>query len=95
MSVENFPGEFRRQRVITAREQYAQAEPPSKLVWELCPYLRMHQDDSRCHQCAQWTVQDIGDGPEKWTPGCYVLAAEACRVAAAMTARLVAEGVIK
>jgi len=53
------------------------------MVWELCPYTR-YEPLKRCEQCPQWE-----DDPQhgKVQRGCYMLAAEACRVVTAMERR--------
>lgn len=84
-----FPGRFHRHRQLSPKEMYAVPEPPDELVWELCPYLRLHrQDDWRCRQCPRW-VHDERHG--KLCLGCYGMAQEAVRVVLGMQAKLAGE----
>lgn len=83
-NVINFPKEKVYPREVRGFEIWAQPEPPSEMVWAICPYLRSNQDDPRCNNCPPLeTDVDYGD----MTRGCYVFAAEACRVVFAMQAR--------
>ena len=70
--------------VVGAREMYDQAEPTDEMVWAVCPWLRTHRDESRCHRCPQWE-EDETYGPVQ--RGCYALASEACRIVFAMLNR--------
>lgn len=84
MSVVNFPKRPFRQELVKPDEMYAQREPSDAMVWEVCPYLRQHAKDMRCHGCPREEV-DPDHGPV--TRGCYLMAREACRVLFAMQAR--------
>ena len=75
------PVRYRRPRSLTGKEIWDAPAPPAEMVWEVCPYLRLHEDDPRCRQCPQWE-DDPGYG--KVQRGCYGLAEEACRVVFAM-----------
>lgn len=79
--VVRLPIEFRRHRKITPREIWASSEPPSEMVWEVCPYTRNCEP---CQGCPQWE-EDEQHG--KLQRGCYGTAAEACRVVEAMQRR--------
>lgn len=76
-----FPGEIRRQTVLTGREIWDAGEPTDFMVWEICPYLRTHDP---CHGCAREVECDYAlneDGaPAMVKYGCRALAEEACRV---------------
>lgn len=79
------PTDFRHPRSVKPAEMYAQAEPPSEMVWELCPYTsNVKDDDRRCRHCPQWE-EDEHHG--KMQRMCYGLASEACRIVFAMQRR--------
>lgn len=85
MSITDFPKQKIYPRLLDGREIWDQQEPPSEMVWEICPYTRSStKDDDRCHHCPQWE-----DDPDygKVQRGCYGMAAEACRIVFAMQAR--------
>lgn len=70
---------------VRGKEVWEQDEPPAEMVWAVCPYLRMHKEESRCHHCPKWEKdKDYG----KVQRGCYSFAAEACRVVFAMQRRV-------
>jgi hypothetical protein len=83
-SITKFPTRYRRPRQVRGREIYQQAEPEPEMVWEVCPYLRMHMEEDRCAQCPPWH-QDPDYGTMQH--GCYGLAAEVCRIVFAIQAR--------
>lgn len=83
--ITRLPVEFRHPRSITATEIWDAPEPVAELVWEVCPYIKGHPDsDFRCAHCPPWW-----DHPEHGVVrrGCYVLAAEACRIVFAFQKR--------
>jgi hypothetical protein len=84
MSVTKLDVQFRRAPQVSPREIWDQAEPPPEMVWEVCPYLRGHLDESRCQQCPPWE-DDPAHG--KVSRGCYGLAGEVCRIVFAMLVR--------
>lgn len=69
---------------VRGKEVWDQVIPPDEMVWAVCPYLRMHQEESRCHHCPEFE-EDEHYGPVQ--RGCYSFAAEACRVVFAMQRR--------
>ncbi len=75
------PMTYRHQSRVMAGEIWAQDEPPSEMVWEVCPYLRGHLDDSRCAHCPRWERDEQYGQVQR---GCYGIAAEACRIVFAM-----------
>jgi len=79
-----FPIEKIHPRTVRGREIWAQQEPPTEMVWAVCPWLRLHRDESRCHHCPRYE-QDADYGTVQ--RGCYALAAEVCRVVFAMQER--------
>jgi hypothetical protein len=83
-NVKKLDTRFHRSRAVSGREIWDQAEPPCEMVWEVCPYLRSHLDESRCMQCPRWE-----DDPDygKVQRGCYGMAAEVCRIIFAMQMR--------
>lgn len=87
-----FPKSKRHRRSVSGNEIWDQQEPPKEMVWEVCPYLRMHRmakDEHHCKHCPPTAdVPNYGKG----IPGCYGLAAEACRIVFAMQARQKKDG---
>lgn len=70
---------------VKGREIWDQREPPSDMVWEMCPYTRSTTDaDPRCYHCPK-TETDKNHGEVQ--RGCYGMAAEACRIVFAMQTR--------
>jgi hypothetical protein len=67
---------------LTGREIWDAEEPPPEMVWAMCPYLRRGDD---CAECP--TEEYDGHSEQMVQRGCYTLAAEACRVVAAMQSR--------
>lgn len=82
MSVVEFPKEKVYPKLLGGREIWDQAEPPSEMVWEVCPYTRSH--DAGCKHCPRFE-DDKDYGPMQ--RGCYGMAAEVCRVVFAMQKR--------
>lgn len=79
-----FPVEKIFPRTVRGHEVWAQPEPPQEMVWAVCPYARMHDDEPRCSHCPPWE-EDPDHG--KMRRGCYGIAAEICRIVFAMQAR--------
>lgn len=78
-----FPREKVYPNTVDGYEVWAQAEPPSAMVWAVCPWMR-RGDESRCMHCPQWEVDpDYGQVQR----GCYGIAAEVCRVVFSMQRR--------
>lgn len=69
---------------VKGRELWKQQEPPSEMVWAVCPYLRGHMDESRCCHCPAWEEHKHHGKVQR---GCYGMAAEVCRVVFAMQVR--------
>lgn len=84
MSVIKLDVRYRRPRTVRGREIYTQPKPSSEMVWEICPYLRMHCKEDRCSQCPE-EFEDETYGT--MIHGCYGLAEEVCRIIFAMQAR--------
>jgi hypothetical protein len=85
MTVTTFPKQKVFSPSCSGREIWDQKEPPSDMVWEICPYTRSTtKDDDRCHHCPQWEI-DPDHG--RLQRGCYAMAAEACRIVFAMQKR--------
>lgn len=70
-------------RSVKSKEVWAQERPPDEMVWEICPYIRNNLD--KCCHCPH-SYEDPTYGP--MSDGCYVLAAESCRIVFAMQKRL-------
>jgi len=83
-NVAKFPREKVYPHIVRAREMYKQPCPPDEMVWAICPWLRAHRDESRCHHCPKWEP-DKQYG--KLQRGCYAMAAEACQIVFAMQKR--------
>ncbi len=84
-SVDKIPVRYRRPRNLTGKEIWDVSEPPSEMVWEVCPYLRMDKEDKGCQQCPQWEEDERYGKTQR---GCYGLASEACRIVIAMQRKL-------
>lgn len=89
MTVTKFPVERVFANTVKGHEVWAQKEPSQEMVWAICPYTRTTQGDTRCLHCPKWE-----DDPDygKMSRGCYVIAAEACRIVFAMQKRESNEG---
>lgn len=88
MTVTKFPVEKVYPDAVGGREVWAQTEPSQEMVWAICPYTRSNQHaikgDNRCLHCPRYEEDpDYG----LMSRGCYVMAAEACRIVFAMQAR--------
>lgn len=70
---------------VRGREVYTQPEPPDEAVWDMCAYTNAGENSHRCYRCPRWE-EDPTYGP--MSPGCYVHAAEATRVAWAWARRI-------
>lgn len=82
--VTQFPLEKVYPNSVKGKEIWAQKEPPSEMVWAVCPWMRQHNDDSRCRRCPRFEEDpDYG----QMQRGCYGMAAEVCRVVFAMQNR--------
>lgn len=82
--ITKFPIEKIYPPMVRGREVWAQQDPPDAMVWAVCPYTRMHQEETRCNHCPAWeTDPQYGD----MRRGCYGIAAEVCRVVFAMQKR--------
>lgn len=82
--ITEFPIERVYPNLVDGREVWAQDEPPTEMVWAVCPWMRSHHDESRCHHCPRYeTHPDYG----QMQRGCYGIAAEVCRVVFAMQRR--------
>lgn len=81
MAVVPLNARFHRARALSGEEVWRAPRPPSEMVWELCPYLRMSEDESRCRQCPEWETDPHYGKVQR---GCYALSQEACRVVLAM-----------
>lgn len=79
-----FPGEKVYPNLVKGEEIHRQPEPTEEMVWAVCPWLRAHQDDSRCRHCPAW-FEEPNYGTMRY--GCYGMAAETCKVIFAMQAR--------
>lgn len=90
--VEKIPIRYKRPRILTGREIWDVPDPPPEMVWEICPYLRLHKEHTRCQQCPTWE-EDKEYG--KIQRGCYAMASEACRVVLAMKEQILVEGTAK
>jgi len=84
MSVVKLNVTYRRPRKVRGKEIWAQSEPPSEMVWEICPYVKHHPNDYHCMQCPAW-FEDPTYGT--FQRGCYGMAAEVCRIIFAMQVR--------
>lgn len=69
-------------RTVRGSEVWAQDEPPSEMVWAICPYIRNNLKN--CTHCPRY-LEDEDHGQVQ--SGCYGFAAEACRVVFAMQRR--------
>lgn len=78
MTVVDIRDRYRRPRQIKGKEIWESPEPSDLMVWEVCPYLRNNEG---CSECPSWE-HDEHHG--KVRRGCYMLAAEACRVVMAV-----------
>lgn len=78
----NFPVEKTYPKAVDGKEVWDQQEPPPEMVWAMCPYTDGRLSD--CRHCPKWLTDEDGDTVSR---GCYVFAAEACRVVFAMQAR--------
>lgn len=86
MTVMKFPLEKVHPAIVDGREIWKQQEPPEEMVWAVCPHLRVHHDESRCHHCPRYERHpDYGEVQR----GCYGLAAETCRIVFAMQRRAI------
>lgn len=85
MTVEKIPVDYTRPKILTGKEIWAVPEPPSEMVWEICPYLRMDSKHEGCRQCPQFEDHEHYGQCQR---GCYGLAEEACRVVFAMQKKL-------
>lgn len=82
--VVKFPGERVFPNTVGGHEVWKQDDPQQEMVWAVCPYTRMHLDETRCHHCPPWEQdEDYGE----MRRGCYGIAAEVCRIVFAMQAR--------
>lgn len=81
-TVIKFPRLKRYPQTVSGKEVWAQEEPPTKMVWEVCHYT--NSNNECCAHCPQWE-----DDPDygKVQRGCYTRAAEACRIVFAMQNR--------
>jgi len=84
MNIVKLDQPYHRPRQVRGREIWDQKEPSSEMVWEICPYLRMHLDEGRCNQCPR-DYEEPNHGPAHH--GCYILAVEVCRIIFAMQKR--------
>ncbi len=75
------PMEYRYPRTVKGREVWDQQEPPPEMVWAVCPYTKPSHE--KCKHC----TQEIDPIYGTFTHGCYMFAAEACRVVFAMQNR--------
>ena len=79
--VVDFPVKRTYPRTMTASEMWDSPDPSDQMVWEVCLYLR---NCNPCHNCPRYeTDEHYGTIMQ----GCYVMAAEACRVVMAMQRR--------
>lgn len=80
-TVTKFPIEKTYPRTVRGKEVWAQQEPPEEMVWAVCPYTDGQL--KKCRHCPKWIEED-GAAVSR---GCYVFAAEVCRVVFAMQGR--------
>lgn len=84
MAVIKFPKKRTFRPVLRGHEVWAQEEPPSEMVWEVCNYTRNRRSESDqdgCYHCPRLEVDPEHGEVQR---GCYGMAAEACRVVFAM-----------
>lgn len=84
MSVVRLPVEKVYPATVRGKEVWAQDEPPTEMVWAICPYTRNATGDGRCLHCPRTFIDNVHGECQR---GCYTLAAEACRVVLAMQKR--------
>lgn len=76
-------------KIVSAEEMHAQPDPTDEMVWAVCPHLRAHLEESRCHRCPRWEEDETYG---KLQRGCFGLANEACKIVFAMQERDQGEG---
>lgn len=83
MNISKLPVEKVYPRSVRGREVWDQQEPPPEMVWEVCVYTTGGTHE-RCRHCP---AEREDPDHVTVTDGCYVWAAEACRVVFAMQQR--------